>query len=50
MAEKYGKTPSEIAFPEGGLSTMEKQMFNIFISSVGFEEEAKQIKAMNRKR
>ena len=50
MAEKYGQTPDGIAFPNGELSVMEKQLFNIFISSIGFEEEAKQIKAINRKK
>lgn len=45
MSEKYGRTPSEIVFPDGRCSLMESQLFNLFILQTGLEEQNRITKA-----
>jgi hypothetical protein len=50
MAKKFGRPPIDILFPDGDYSEMDAYMFNIYIASVGIEEENRQAKkAMSKK-
>lgn len=41
MASKFGKSPADIVFREE-LSLFEEQLFNLFIMSIGTQEEKRQ--------
>lgn len=48
MAKRYGRTPAEIAFPQGGLSVFEAQVFNLFIFGIAIERENKEAEKNRR--
>ena len=50
LAKRFSKTPIEILFPEGDYTEMDAWMFNMYIASVGIEEENREIKKLNKKR
>jgi hypothetical protein len=48
MAKRYGKTPSGIVFPGGGLSSTEAQMFDLFVFSLAIERENREAEKAQR--
>ena len=44
IARRYGKEPADIAYPDEKLSSMERQLFNMFIASEGLKLEHDQVK------